>query len=288
MFVIAGATGRVGGAVADQLLARGEQVRVIARDEGRAHPWRLRGAEVTVGSLADEATLARALVGARAFFTLLPEDPHAAEVHGPRLRIADALAGAVTASDVTHVVFLSAAAAVLAEGNGVASDLHHAEAVLRATGRPISAVRAAYFQENVLSALEPARRQGIYPCFLPSADFAFPTVATRDVARFAVTSLLEAPATSEILDVVGPMSSTRQLADALGRAIGKTLQVVELPAPAHVGALTQAGLSPAFASALAEMFACFASGRVTPAGDRLVAGTTTIDQTLAERLGGRA
>jgi hypothetical protein len=70
----------------------------------------------------------------------------------------------------------------------------------------------------------------------------------------------------------------------LGRALGKVLRVVDIPPPAHVPTLVQAGLSPQFAEAVAELYACFASGRVRPQGDRQLAGTTTLDVTVTEML----
>jgi hypothetical protein len=41
------------------------------------------------------------------------------------------------------------------------------------------------------------------------------------------------------------------------------------------------GASRSAAEALAEMFACVASGRITPHGDRAEQGTTEIDDVIA-------
>src|SRR5262245_13807396 len=117
MYVVAGATGRVGSVVAGDLLARREKVRVIVRDGARGKAWPGRGAEVVVGSLADEAFLTRALEGAKACFVLLPEDPEVQDYHGHRRRMADAISRAVARSQVPRVVMQSAIAAQLADGN---------------------------------------------------------------------------------------------------------------------------------------------------------------------------
>jgi uncharacterized protein YbjT (DUF2867 family) len=201
--------------------------------------------------------------------------------------MADAIAGAVRASRVPHVVFLSAVAAVLPDGNGPARDLHHAERALRATGARLSILRAAYLQENVGAALPPALHQGVYPSLLP-ADLALPTVATRDVGKLAARCLVEPAPRSEIVDVEGPSYTPRQLAQRLGDALGKALAVVEVPAAAHVDVLTQAGLPRPFAEAVAELQACLASGRISRQGDRLAPGTTTVEQVIAELLASAA
>jgi uncharacterized protein YbjT (DUF2867 family) len=172
---------------------------------------------------------------------------------------------------------LSAIPASLAEGNGPPKDLHYMENALRATGVILTAMRASYFQENIASALPAANQAGVFPNFLPSADFAFPMIATSDVGCFAADALL-APATrSEVIDLFGPSYSMRQLADKLGAALGKTLRVVDIPAAAHVTALVDAGLPRPFAEAIAEMWAAFVSGRVVPAGERSLTGSINVD-----------
>lgn len=40
MYAITGITGRVGGAIAENPLAQGEQIRAIVRDPGKATRWR--------------------------------------------------------------------------------------------------------------------------------------------------------------------------------------------------------------------------------------------------------
>lgn len=288
MFVVAGASGKTGRVVAETLLSQGRPVRVLTRDVRHADVWRRRGAEVVQAAFEDGPALTRALEGASGLYALLPETFAAQDFHAHRRLMADTLAGTVTATRIPQVVFLSAAAAVLPEGNGPAKDLHFAESALRATNATVTIVRASYFQENILSALPAAEHQGIYPNFFPTADVAFPTVATRDVGRLAAQCLLEPPAQTEVVDLVGPMYSVRQLADTLASALGRELRVVDVPAGAQVDMLTtQAGLPRQIAEAVAEMFACLASGRVAPGGDRMVSGTTTLEEVLPALLADR-
>jgi uncharacterized protein YbjT (DUF2867 family) len=288
MFVVAGASGKTGQVVAETLLSQGKRVRAVVRVASKAQALAARGAEVVVASLDDARALGRVLDGAAGFYALLPEDPFVPDFHGHRRKMADAMATAIRASQVPHVVFLSAAAAILPDGNGPAKDLHYAEELLRTAAPKLTTIRASYFQENVIGGVEPAKDQGIYPNFFASADFAAPTVATRDVGRLAARLLVEPPAKSEIIDLAGPAYSARDMAEKLGRALGKTLHVVDIPPAAHVETLTKAGLPKPFAEALAEMFACFAAGRVVPKGNRVERGATTLDEVLARGLGSGA
>ena len=278
-YVIAGVTGRVGSVVAAELLARRQRVRGIIRDAARSADWSAGGGEAVIGSLDDGAFLARALDGAVGFFALLPEDPFASDFHGSRRAMADAIVSAVRESHVPHVVVLSAVAASLADGNGPAKDLHYLERAVRKTAARVTVIRASWFLENVGAVVPAARTAGIYPSLM-SPGVAFPTVATRDVGRLAAALLLAPPPTSEVIDLVGPSYSPGDLALALGAALGKPLQVVDVPAVARVGALVQAGLPESFAKEVAELYGCFEAGRVRLEGDRVLTATSTIDEVL--------
>lgn len=282
-FVVAGASGRVGSVVARELLSRGHRVRVIARGEGVGGRGMER-AEAVPASLDDRAALSRVLAGADGFFTLLPENVPPDDFHGRRRRMADAIAAAVRSAGVPRVVMLSAVGAGVAEGNGPARGLHHLENALRQTGCVVTAVRSAYFQDNVASLAQAARQEGVYPNFMPSADAAFPTAATRDVGRFAAGRLLAPADANETVDVLGPRYSVRQMAEALGRALGREVRVVDIPPARHVASLAAAGIPLAIAEVYAEMFAGIATGIMTPRGDRAVEVTTTLEETLRAAL----
>ena len=110
-------------------------------------------------------------------------------------------------------------------------------------------------------------------------------MATQDIGHLAAKLLKSPPARAEVVDLVGPAYSARQLAEKLGKALGKTLPVVDIPPAGHVAALTQAGVPPQVAEAFAEMYAGFAAGLLTPKGDRTIQATTPIDEVLPRLLG---
>jgi uncharacterized protein YbjT (DUF2867 family) len=281
-YVITGVTGNVGSVVASELLAQGEKVKAIVRDENRGRTWRERGAEIAVGSLGDREFLTRALAGAAGLFALLPPDNRigAENFYAAQRRTAGAIAAAVKGSAVPCVVLLSSLGAELADGTGPIKGLHYLENALRATGTKLIAIRASYFQENISAIIPAARQAGIYPNFLPSADTAIPMIATQDIGRLAARLLKSPPQTSEIVDLVGPAYSARQLSQKLGAALGKPLQLVDIPAGGHLEAMTQAGLPQEIAEVYAELYAAIGAGLTTPKGDRTVLGATPIDDVL--------
>ncbi len=288
MFTIAGATGHVGGVAAKLLLQQGQKVRAIVRSEEKGAQLKAAGAELAVGELGDQAFMTAALRGTRGAFLLLPSPsalPESAEAfYAFQRQLGQALAAAVKESGVPHVVLLSSVGADMPEGNGPIKGLFHLENALRETGVKLTAIRAGYFQENAGGAIGPARAQGTYYSLSP-ADYAFPMVATRDIGKLAARLLRNPPARSEVVDLHGPSYSPRQIAEKIGKAVGKTLKIVEVPPPGHVAAFEQAGMSRELAEGFAEMQAGFASGAIQPKGDRAEKGTTTFDEVLPSLLG---
>jgi len=280
MYVIAGATGHVGGVAAGKLLEGGKPVRVIVRDAAKGAAWAKKGAEVSVGSLDDAGFVASALRGAAGLFTLLPANFGADDLYADQRKTADAIAAAVKSSGVPHVVLLSSVGADLAQGNGPIKGLHYLENALRATGTVLTAIRAGYFMENIGSAIAAAQQAGVYPNFTPSADIPMPMIATRDIGALVAERLLAHSKSNEVIDLHGPSYTTRELAQKVGAALGKTASITNIPQSEWVPYLTRAGLPRTFAEAFAEMYAGFASGVIRPKGDRLEIGRTSVDEVI--------
>src|SRR5947207_2339378 len=73
--LVTGVTGKVGNAVARALRERGDDVRVLVRDPGRAAPLLPQGVEPVQGDVTDPSSLARAVEGCELVFNAmgLPE-----------------------------------------------------------------------------------------------------------------------------------------------------------------------------------------------------------------------
>ena len=82
---------------------------------------------------------------------------------------------------------------------------------------------------------------------------------------------------------VGPPLKRQIISPALGKKLGKTLQIVDIAPADYVATLLKAGMPSEWANVDAEMYNGFGSGKLRPVGDRLVEGKTTLDTTLAER-----
>ena len=120
MYVVAGATGQTGKAVAEALLAAGKNVTGSGAE--RREDFRLEGEGVlwiAVVDLGDEKALSRTLAGADGAYLLIPPDYAASDYLADRGRLARSIGRAVSSSGVPHVVLLSSTGGHRPEGTGM-------------------------------------------------------------------------------------------------------------------------------------------------------------------------
>ncbi|WP_040165314.1 NmrA family NAD(P)-binding protein [Microbacterium gorillae] len=280
MFVIAGATGRVGSAVARRLLQEGAEVRVLVRRPEDAAPWQERGAEVRQANLSDHDQLRAAVRGSAGFFVLLPFDLRSSDLDAHARSVTAAVAGAVSDEAIPAVAMLSSGGADRASGTGPIRGLHEVETALRATGTRLTALRPGHFQEKVTDVITYARASGRYPIFSRFPDRPRPMVATADIGDAAAQALLTPASRSEAVDVHGPEVSELDLAADLGTALGCELMPEVIPEPAWAEVLTATGLSAHAAESVAELYRADDAGLLAPRGDRVIQAQTPALHTI--------
>src|SRR5258708_15195377 len=184
--VILGASGNTGSIIVDSLLSKGKKVRVVGRDLGRLHRFARQGAEAFTAYVSDAAALTKASSGARAAYLMSP--PKSRENDE---RESDAIAKAVTESGLRYAVHLSNCGAQVPEGTGPVAGLHSSEQKLNAIrGLNILHLRAAYFMENNLAAIDMIHGMGMFGSALLSG-LTRPMIATRDVGDYAEQRLVD-------------------------------------------------------------------------------------------------
>jgi uncharacterized protein YbjT (DUF2867 family) len=252
-YVILGASGNTGSIVANFLLSKGKEVRVVGRDSARLQGFVDQRAEAFTANLSDAAALTKAFSSARAAYLLLPP----AKSREEQERDSDGIAKAVKESGLRYAVHLSSYGAQVAEGAGPVSGLHSSEQKLNAIeGLNVLHLRAAYFMENNLAAIGMIHGMGLVGnALLP--DLKIPMVATRDVGDYAAQRLqhldFSGKQTRELLGE-RDLSMTEATA-AIARGIGKPdLHYKQLPYDQVQQALTQLGVPPKGAAMYIEMY----------------------------------
>jgi uncharacterized protein YbjT (DUF2867 family) len=289
MFVITGATGNTGSVAAEALLDAGRPVRVVVRNAGKAKHLAARGADVVEADLSDEAALRKAFQGAEGVYLLSPPDVTLADFFAARRKLVAGFARAVQAAGVKHVVFLSSAGAQHSSGTGMIVSTYAGEQALRATGLPVTFVRAAYFMDNWASVLEPVQRDGVLPSFI-AASRTLPMVASRDIGETIARALLDGPRGTRIIELGGPAEvSPAEVAATFGRIFGRPVKVAEVPLEAAVATFSSLGFSQSVAEGFREMFEGIANGKVSWEGGSAEAarGTTSLESELRTLTGRR-
>jgi uncharacterized protein YbjT (DUF2867 family) len=253
-------TGHIGSKLSNLLLDRGAEVTVIARDPTKVKDLADRHARVIAGEHSDPAVVKRAIEGADSLFWLVPPDYTTKDPRIEYRRFADAAATAISQFPKIKLVLLSSVGANHNERVGPIKGSHDAEEKLRATVKNLTALRANYFIENVLSSLPTIIGDGNIYSVVPGS-VTTPQIATADIAAIAADVLLARRDGQHILDLAGPEEiSFDQVAETLSKTIGKTVRHVVVPDEALVSGLIGAGISPELARELVEMQHAFAKG----------------------------
>lgn len=284
MFTIFGASGNTGSVVANELLARGKKVRVVARDASKVARLTAKGAELFAGDVLDASSVKAALAGAEGAYLLVPPDPQSPDLVARAERIIANYVAGLTANPVAHVVLLSSVAAHEPAGTGPIVCVHRAEKALGALkGTKLTAVRAAYFMENLLAYGHPMKQDGVLPVFGGGETYPFAMVATKDIGKVAAEALLAPPSDSEVIELSGPKEysfadAAREASTILGRKVTPTV----LPIDVMVPTLTGFGLSANVAGLYREMTAAIGTGLIKFDGKgRAIRGTTTMADVLS-------
>ncbi|MGW4771573.1 NmrA family NAD(P)-binding protein [Nocardia sp. NPDC004278] len=222
--LVTGATGKVGSAVATQLLERGVPTRVLVhREDARSARLRTLGAEIVVADMLDIPQVQAALEGVDRLYFNPPYHPHV-------LYSAVAFAVAARRAGVEAVVVL---------GQWLASPEHPSLMTRHAwlTDKLFEmlpdtahvAVDPGFFADNYFNLLPTAAQMGIMP-FPTGAGLNAPP-SNEDIARVAVGALLDPHRhDGRSYRPTGPtLMSGADLANAMGEALGRRVRHVDVP-----------------------------------------------------------
>ncbi|WP_168790245.1 NmrA family NAD(P)-binding protein [Paraburkholderia aromaticivorans] len=230
MFAITGVTGQVGGAVARALLDAGHAVRAVLRDERKAEEWAKRGADVAIASFEDADALTAAFCGTAGVFVMVA--PNFAPQPGyPNAHAAVAvLKEALTKAKPERVAALSSIGGQRESGLGLITQVHILETALAGLPIPTAILRPAWFMENSLWDIAPARDTGVMPSFLQPLERAYPMIATADIGRVIAGTLTQSWQGRRVIEIEGPQRYTQhEIAALLGGVLGRPVKAQAVP-----------------------------------------------------------
>lgn len=220
MYVITGITGKVGGALARNLIKASQPVRAVIRDAGKAAFWADQGCEVVFAQMDDAHALTEAFRGATGVFILPPPgfDP---QPGFPEARaVIAAVSQALQAAAPKKVLCLSTIGAQATEVN-LLTQRTLMEQALSALDLPVTFLRPAWFMENALYDVITARETGVIHSFLQPLDKAVPMIATADIGTLAAQLLQQEWAGHRVVELEGQWVSPNDIAQGLSQVLGR-------------------------------------------------------------------
>jgi len=286
MYAITGVTGRVGGAAARALLAGGHKVRAVLRDETKAAQWRERGAEVVIASFEDTTALTAAFSGMTGVFVMMAPNFAPQPGYPNAHAAAQVLKKALSDARPQRVAVLSSVGGERESGLGLITQVHILEEAL--AGLPdlqisTAIMRPAWFMENSLWDIAPARGTGVMPAFLQPLDRAYPMVATEDIGHVVARTLTQSWQGRRVIEIEGPQRYTQHdIAALLGSALQRDVQARTVPRDQWEALFQSQGT--AWPAPRMEMLDGFNSGWIDFGGgaNEHVTGQTTFQTVLAE------
>jgi uncharacterized protein YbjT (DUF2867 family) len=226
LFLVTGATGRQGGAVARRLLKRGHRVRALTRDPEKpaARALAEMGAEVTRGDLDDRPSVERALEGVYGVFSVQNfwEAGYDREV-SQGITLADA----AKAQGVKHFLYSSVGSSYRKTGIAAFDGKWEIEEHIRRIGLPHTILRPTSLMED----WEEMREEIIGGTLAQplDPDRALQQVSVEDIGVFA-TMAFEDPERwlGRGIDLAGDESTMVELAETFGRVIGRKVEYAQV------------------------------------------------------------
>jgi NAD(P)H dehydrogenase (quinone) len=261
MYAITGISGRVGGAIAENLLAHGEQIRAIVRNAEKAARWRDRGAEIAVADVDDPNALASAFAGTDGLFLMIP--PNFAPAPGfPETRKTLASYHAALANTLPKkAVYLSSIGAEQNSGLGLITSSHLLEQTLGDLPIPHAFLRAGWFMENHAGDVPTAKSEGRIFSYLYPLDRKFSLVATADIGKAGADVLRQEWTGTRYIEVAGPEPyPPNDIARAFTIVLRRTVEAVAVPRDRWTEFFVEQGMPEGRTEHRAEMVDGFNSG----------------------------
>jgi uncharacterized protein YbjT (DUF2867 family) len=284
MFLVAGITGKVGGATARKLLDEGREVRALVRDRTKAAEWSLRVVELREGDLTDASTLAGALQGVEGAFLMQPTPMGVSPGFPEAMALNASIVEALRRSPPPRLVVLSSVGSEQTSGLGNITQTQMLEAALRDVAFPVAFLRAGALIENFLASIDRAAETGVLDSFLQPVDRAFPMVATWDVGAEVARLLTAAPWEGRRVIEMGSRITPDEVAAGMAEALGRSVEAKPIPREYWDATISAMGIPPEKAGNWAEMEDGFNSGWIDfgRPGTEAVAGTTAPARVFAQ------
>ena len=282
MFVILGATGKVGRATIAKLRAHEAPVRAVVRASSDTADLKTLGCEIAVADLHDPTAVAKAIEGATAVQVICPVSPRAKDAAADMASMIDAITSALIARPPETVLAISDYGAQVESGTGITMTFHYLEARLNQVPSAVIFLRSAEHMQNWARVIGSALETGVLPSFHHPVTKIFPTISAPDLGPMAAELLLQKPTSEQprVIHAEGPRRySPLEVAATLSEISGREIVAREVPEQDWIPTLTRAGISQSYAALVRELYVAHNAGRIdVEPGGEVRLGTTELTE----------
>lgn len=255
MILVTGATGNIGRELIMQLAQTGKPVRALVRNKAKAAQMfqAFSNIELAEGDIAKPSTLPAVLEGVESAFLLTPSDYRQVDLQGT-------FVNASKEAGVKHIVKLSVVGAAPDAPAQLMRWHAQCEKLLEASGVGWTHLRPHVFYQYWLQLIYPIMMSGGFYASL-AANVALPAIDVRDIAAVAVSCLTEPGHDGKVYRLTGPEALTNgQVAERIGKLIGKTVTYTAMPADQTKAGMMQMGMPAWFVDFVVGMDEAYSTG----------------------------
>jgi uncharacterized protein YbjT (DUF2867 family) len=285
MYIITGASGRVGSAVVANLIKKGKAVKGIIRNDKKADKLKQQGAEVAIADAFDLQALTEAVKGGSTLFAITPETGKNDDVIADTKKILENYRKAVEASAIKKVVGLSSMGAQYNKNSGNLLMSYLLEHAFEGLDVQATFIRPAYYFSNWMMSLPLIKEKGILSTFYP-IEMKIPMVSPMDVAAYSQDILTKDDNEGKIYELLGPDYSSADVAEAFANALGREVKAQQIPRDQWEKTLKETGFSPDGIKNFVEMTELVVSGKTKPEanGTTILRAGTTLQEYIDKAL----
>lgn len=261
-YIITGSIGHISKPLVEGLIKAGKNVSVITSSAERVAEIEKLGARALAGSVQDLSFLKTSFAGADVIYTMIPPIWQTTNWRASMNEVGSNYAAAIEDAGVKYVVNLSSVGAHAGNGVGPVDGLADFEQLLnKISGLNVKHLRPAFFFYNFYSQVGLIKQSGIIGGNYGENDKVF-LVHTKDIAAAALEELLKLKfEENSVRYVYGDERYGREIAEALGNAIGKPIHWVTFSDEQQKEGLLGAGLSETHAQGYTTMGKALREGK---------------------------
>ncbi|MGC3947135.1 MAG: NmrA family NAD(P)-binding protein [Chryseolinea sp.] len=252
-YVITGSVGHISKVIIEALVKAEKEVVVITSSTDRVKEIEALGARAVVGQVQEPAFVKKAFTGADVVYTMIPPIWQTSNWKSSQLEVAKSYAEAIKANGIQYVVNLSSVGADVGNGVGPVDALHDFEKMLNGiSGLNVKHLRPSFFYYNLFAQIGLIKQAGFMGANYGGESVFL--VHPKDIAQAASEELLNLNFKgNSVRYVIGDERTGLEIAQVLGKAIGRDLNWVDFTDEQQKQGLLQAGLSETHASGYTNM-----------------------------------